>query len=376
MRSFFVFLCLIFSALPVFAVEDLCQTQNCIGVVDVGSTGSRLFLYTYDRDEAGYPIHIQEQWSKKVTPGLATLDLQQETIDTYLDELFATPMNSKIPVYVYATAGMRLRSNAKQQAYYRAVEQWFNTHPTPWTLVEAKTITGKEEGVYGWLAVNYKIDSFSDESAERVGVMDTGGASVQVVFPVSEAITLSSAYSENVTIYGKTYTLYAYSALGLGQTLVAQQFLNHSACYPRDYLLADKEKASGDAFSCVKDIAHLVNDVHHVSEEVSPLVSRKTRDWYAMGGVTYIARSTLFNFNDSFMPEQLLQAAQQKACSRSWSEVVADAPNDADMACLMGSYYYALMVEGYGISTNDTLNLMPDAGWTLGVVLSLRADLQ
>ncbi len=371
MRSFFISLCLIFSAPSVFAVQDLCQTQHCVGIVDVGSTGSRLFLYTYDRDEAGYPIHIQEQWSKKVTPGLSTLDLQQEKIDAYLDELFSTQINSKIPVYVYATAGMRLHSNAKQQEYYRAVEQWFNAHSTSWTLVDAKTITGKEEGIYGWLAVNYKIDSFSHQSAEQVGVMDMGGASVQVVFSVNDAVTLPSAHIEKVTIYGKTYTLYAYSALGLGQTLVTQQFLNHSACYPRDYLLADKEKASGDAFSCVKDIAHLVNDVHHISEEVSPLVNKKTRDWYAMGGVTYTARGALFNFNDSFMPEQLFQATQQNACSRTWSEVFLDAPNDGDMACLMGSYYYALMVEGYGISTKERLSLMPDAGWTLGVVLSL-----
>ena len=371
MQRLLPFLFLTLLSLPVLAQDFLCQVHHCVGIVDVGSTGSRLFLYTYDKDTEGYPIQIKEQWSKKVTPGLATLDLKQEKIDAYFDELFSTSVDSEIPVYIYATAGMRLLSNTKQLDYYQAVKQWFSTHTTSWTLKEARTITGKDEGVYGWLAVNYKLNTLNNQHASDVGVMDMGGASVQIVFPVNEAIALPSARTTQVKLYGKTYTLYSYSALGLGKTLVTQQFLNHPACYASGYVLADQALASGNALSCVKDISHLVNDVHHVADEVSLLVRKEPRRWYAMGGITYTARNTLFNLDDPLMPEHLLRAADQHACSRPWSEVVAKAPLDGDMACLLASYYYALMVDGYGISTKETLGLMPDAGWTLGVVLSL-----
>lgn len=369
MRIIITFLICVFLTVPALAGQNSCKKQHCVGVIDVGSTGSRLFFYAYNRDKDGYPIEIEEQWSKKVTPGLASLELNQATIDAYFDELFSTA-DTKIPVHVYATAGMRLLPELKQQSYYRAVRHWFEAHSEAATLVDVKTITGKEEGVYGWLAVNYKLNHFKDESTNQVGVMDMGGASVQIAFPVSHASTYQP--TQEVSLYGKTYHLYVYSALGLGQTLVTQQFLNHAPCYPNNYPLADKGLALGNVTSCVKDVTHLINDVHHVADEVSSIVAQSDKNWYAMGGVAYLAQSKLFGLHRGFSPEQLLRIAEQKACARDWSEVWAEAPDGGEFACLMGAYYYALMVEGYGISTQKTLNLMPnDTGWTLGVVLSL-----
>jgi hypothetical protein len=125
-------------ATNIFAQNPRCQAPyHCIGVVDVGSSGSRLHLYSYVLDENQSPIHIQEQGINKVTPGFSTLELKQTKIDDYLNDLFSKTMDDDFPVYFYATAGMRLLPEFKQQAYYDMVKKWFSNQKNV-QLLEAK----------------------------------------------------------------------------------------------------------------------------------------------------------------------------------------------------------------------------------------------
>lgn len=50
-----------------------------------------------------------------------------------------------------------------------------------------RIITGEEEGLYGWIAVNYLVDGFSSSSENRTtyGFLDMGGASTQIAFEPS-----------------------------------------------------------------------------------------------------------------------------------------------------------------------------------------------
>lgn len=50
-----------------------------------------------------------------------------------------------------------------------------------------RIITGEEEGLFGWIAVNYLMDGFSGRSSERTtyGFLDMGGASTQIAFEPS-----------------------------------------------------------------------------------------------------------------------------------------------------------------------------------------------
>ncbi len=366
-----LFFCgLIFSGC-VFAEQSICKNRSCMGVVDAGSTGTRLFLYSYEHNQSGEPIQIKEEWSKKVTPGLASLDLKSGKIEPYLNDLFSASFESQIPVYFYATAGMRLLPRNTQEAYYASVSDWFSHHATNWNLKEAKTITGKEEGVFGWTAAAYRLNALTGEEGQSIGLLDTGGASVQIVFPLHETADVPSARLAHVSLYNHSYTLYAYSALGLGQTLVAQHFLNHPACYPYGYILADDTQALGNALFCAQDITHLLNDVHHVNDEVSAFANKESRTWYAMGGIVYASRHPLFDLDTSFTSNDLLKSADEKACSRSWNDVVSLAPDDASSACFLGAYYYALVTEGYGLNGDEAIH-STEASWTLGVVLLNR----
>ena len=161
-----------------------CVQHHCLAVVDAGSTGSRLHIYAYDLDKHNTPINIKQKWLKKFSPGFATLE-NQTSMDAYLDSLFADAPITYLPIYFYATAGMRLLSQPKQQKLYAQLTHWFNQQ-SQWTLVKAKTITGNEEALFGWLSINSQLGTLIDKTKTPVGVMDMGGASVQIIFPVKK----------------------------------------------------------------------------------------------------------------------------------------------------------------------------------------------
>lgn len=52
-----------------------------------------------------------------------------------------------------------------------------------------RIITGEEEGLFGWIAVNYLMDGFkgSDEARTTYGFLDMGGASTQIAFEPGKA---------------------------------------------------------------------------------------------------------------------------------------------------------------------------------------------
>ena len=87
-RLFIFLICFFVGVFNVFAKGDVCNQRHCIAVVDAGSSGSRLHIFASDVDSDNSPININELWSKKIKPGFATVDLTQDKINSYIDNLF------------------------------------------------------------------------------------------------------------------------------------------------------------------------------------------------------------------------------------------------------------------------------------------------
>lgn len=368
----FICWCAVFN---VNAESVACQQQQCIAVVDAGSTGSRLHIYAYDLDSNNNPTQIHEQWSKKIKPGLATLDPTQESVNTYLNNLFEKAPVQHIPVYFYATGGMRLLSDTKQRSYYQVLQQWFSLQ-TQWQLMESKTITGGEEGVFGWLAVNYQLGTLSSTDTPLVNVMDMGGASVQVTLPVQDDEKIDSHDLFEIEVYGRHLVLFAHSFLGLGQTVLSQQFLDAENCFSYGYPLPGGLFGMGDASSCQQGVSKLINEIHGVDRIIKPAIARNARNaWYAIGGVASLLEGKpIFFENKQFTNQGLLEKADTEACHRQWRDLYAENPNNEYLygTCLFSSYYYALMVDGYGLQPEELINYIPSGqglDWSLGVVL-------
>ncbi|WED44611.1 multidrug DMT transporter permease [Legionella cardiaca] len=357
------------------AANTNCQEHQCLAVVDAGSTGSRVHIYSYDLDATQTPINIREIWSKKIKPGLATIEANDATIDAYLTTLFSGAPENNLPIYFYATAGMRLLPKPKQQQFYTTIEQWF-AHQSGWQLQKAKTITGTEEGLFGWLAVNYQRGSLAADDQELSGVMDMGGASVQIIFPIQKTEGINAQDIQQFDLYGRHLTLFIHSFLGLGQTEVTHQFLDESTCFADNYELPTGQPATGDAYSCKSGLAHLMNSVHKVNSTVQPaLAASEINSWFVIGGASDLAKSKPFQFENQFTNQELLDQADTQICHQQWSTLTSQYPGNDYLYgyCLFPSYYYALMVDGYGIQPQQNINLMAENGdWTIGVVLTQK----
>jgi hypothetical protein len=359
---------------PAFADVAPCIAHQCMVIVDAGSSGSRLHLYSFDRDETHTPINIQEVWSKRIKPGFATLELNAKTIDAYLDSLFAGVPTEGVSVYFYATGGMRLLPTEKQTAYYNQLGLWFALHPK-WRLVNAKTITGNEEALYDWLSVNYHLGILQSPNNQAVGVMDMGGASVQVVFPIKKQQDANPGAQIGIDVYGRHIELFVYSALGLGQNELLHQFSNATPCFSNHYPLPDGAEGLGDALSCEQQISPIIASVHSVNQKVQPTLSQNPVDsWYALGGITNVAAHKLFKFEQHQLTnESLLNQADSQVCHQDWAQLNRQFPNDdyVYLYCFLPAYYYALMVEGYGLTPSQTINYLPaeqNVDWTVGAV--------
>ena len=378
LRHLLVAFCVIASS-PLYAHTSPCNQHQCLAVIDAGSTGSRLHVYAYDLDQTNTPAQIHEVWIKKIKPGLATLETNQESIDAYLNTLLSAAPTTHIPVYLYATAGMRLLPPQKQKMLYQGLNNWF-TKQDQWQLLKAKTITGNEEALYDWLSVNYHLGTLNAPQTQSVGVMDMGGASVQIVFPVQNNQTTANNQAK-IRLYGHDITLSVHSFLGLGQNEVAHQFLDAQACFANNFPLPDGELGQGNARACEQEITSLTNGVHKVHYNIQPLLAANpVTSWFAIGAISNLADNALFHFEkNQLTPQELLSQADNAICHQQWDTLTTRFPDDGYLYgyCLFSAYYYALLVDGYGLSPTQPIGYLPpdqDIDWTLGVVLAHSAS--
>lgn len=384
--TFFMMIVLVcFTQSEAMAQVEGCEQQKCVGIVDAGSSGSRLHLYSYDLDSNKDPINITERGVKKIKPGLASIDVTEESINNYFNSLFSgTTAPHHWPVYIYATAGMRLLPSPKQQQIHALVKAWFNNKQSNWQLISSRTITGSDEGLFGWFAVNYQLGYLSkngmNNEKKGIGVIDIGGASAQISFPVTNTQGINQKDIRAITVNGQPSQLFVKSFLGLGLNEVTHQLLDTKDCFVNGYPLPSGESAEGNANSCSERASPLINDVHQVSASVRHgQYFNPVERWYVIGGaVDSMVKSPVFDFKHNFFnSEELLYKAQVDVCQQPWSSLSAKYPKDEYMYgyCLLSSYFYALMVDGYGILPEKNINTLKsnqNADWTIGAVFGIE----
>ncbi|KAI0949853.1 hypothetical protein AcW1_006246 [Taiwanofungus camphoratus] len=186
-------------------------------VIDAGSSGSRLQIYSWkdvrtnQGDQASDSLprvergtQHSEEWSVKVEPGISSFAENPEGVASYLAPLLEharshipPSLQSETPLFLLATAGMRLLSPIQQAEVLRATCHFLKFHsnfriddasPLGPCGSSVRIIAGEEEGLFGWIAVNYLMDGFSNSGQGRptYGFLDMGGASTQIAFEPSK----------------------------------------------------------------------------------------------------------------------------------------------------------------------------------------------
>ena len=368
-------LCLLSSSLPVSA-SVICPENRCIAVVNAGNSSSKLHIYSYELDANNTPFEIKNVFSKQIEPGFASIEPNQASINRYLSLLFSEAPHLNIPVYFYATSGMRMLNFSRQQAYYAKLTQWFSMQ-SQWQLAAAETIKGREEALYGWLAVNYELGTLTSPTATFASMIDTGSASVQIAFPLKSLENINPEDDIELDVYGRHVSLFTHGFLGLGQDEIRNQFLDNGDCFPKHYPLPNGSSATGDFQRCEKQMAPLVNDIHQVNSTVKPVLQSHPEDtWYVIGGISAMLQERPFSFeHNEFTSRELADKANQQVCQQDWSLLGTLFPKNRYLFanCLTASYFYSLFVEGFGMSRTQPIhyisNKISTNDWTLGVVL-------
>ncbi|NWU60561.1 ENTP7 diphosphohydrolase, partial [Pterocles burchelli] len=243
-------------------------------VVDCGSSGSRVFVYFWPphngnphdlldirqmRDRSSHPV------VKKIKPGISVAAADPQQATPYLRPLlqFAAahvpaPKHKETPLYILCTAGMRLLPERQQAAI---LEDLVRNVPLEFDFLfsksHAEVISGKQEGVYAWIGINFVLGRFDHEDEEdavvtvalgnkgeslvrkrTVGILDMGGASLQIAYEVPESGAFSSAQQEeaaksllaefnlgcDVQHTGHLYRVYVNTFLGFGGNFARQRY--------------------------------------------------------------------------------------------------------------------------------------------------------
>lgn len=351
-----------------------CVRHYCAAVIDAGSSGSRIHWYMYDKDRQDNPIHIKDMVSKKITPGLSAVEKDPQHIAQYMQELMHDYSQPNVPVFFYATAGMRLLSDETQEQYYSEIKKWFADHPQ-WQLREARTITGQEEGVYGWLSLNYYLQTLQEKDKSLAGLIEIGGASAQIVFPVQDATQVEAADLVELRVYGRDLALFSHSFLGLGINEVFAQSQDLNACFASGYPLNNSTLAVGNAMQCQTEIKKLLQQTYHVEEVMGKARQKNPVDsWYTVAAVASMVSGSSFEFtNQAFSSQSLLEQGNISYCQLPYQDLLNNnAHNDyVKKNCLLTSYFYSLVVDGLKFNPEQLIHFAPDydGSWTLGALL-------
>ncbi|NWI08238.1 ENTP4 diphosphohydrolase, partial [Crypturellus soui] len=206
-------------------------------VVDCGSSGSRIFVYCWPRHN-GNPhdlLDIKQMRDKdrkpvvmKIKPGISEFASSPEKVSDYISPLLSfaaehvpRAKHKETPLYILCTAGMRILPESQQKAI---LEDLLTDIPVHFDFLfsdsHAEVISGKQEGVYAWIGINFVLGRFehTDDEDEAVvevhvpgsenkesifrkrtvGILDMGGVSTQIAYEVPKTVSFASSQQEEV----------------------------------------------------------------------------------------------------------------------------------------------------------------------------------
>ena len=249
------------SILPLFTSDEEMallppSSFSYLTIIDAGSSGCRAHVFRYGRlgNEKG-PIYIvPKHVSMKVKPGLSSFkDTPSEAgqslkgLIDFMKENVPQDKYSTTPIWLKATAGLRMLNSNKADAILTSVRNYLsnnnnnnndNNNPFLFKPEWARVISGQEEGATGWLAFNYLMrligpkerkqssihhtlsvsskSKVSQSTMEEYAVVEMGGASSQVTQRAPTGISIPEAYKFNIKLDNEEIVLYTHSYLGFG----------------------------------------------------------------------------------------------------------------------------------------------------------------
>ncbi|XP_061806915.1 ectonucleoside triphosphate diphosphohydrolase 3 isoform X3 [Nerophis lumbriciformis] len=333
-------------------------------VIDSGSSRSNIYVYKWPGDKQNETGVVTEKSNCRVPgDGISAMGIDPNK-DKESWEGFKkcmTNVSAEIPpekhnstsLFLGATAGMRLLQEQDPQRAAEVLESLRKyLQSLPFDFKNASIITGQEEGLYGWITVNYLLGNFLEKNtwntyirphgSKTMGSMDLGGASTQIAFAAEDELM------------GPDYMHIKLDHLTMSTLPTPATRWTMSPCYPAPC-----------SFNKV---------------EQPPV----TGEFSAYAGYFFIARALLMN-NDTYdvRPSEYDEFYNKtnQLCSTPWSELRKEKHwigiKHLRTYCFASHYIFTLMAKGYKFDRDTWRNIHfinkvknTSVGWSLGYMLS------
>jgi apyrase len=378
--------------------EAVMKHAEYIIIIDAGSSGSRVHVHPFVRQEP-MPL-IKPSTTMKITPGLSSYEFTPKEGGQSLVQLLDFAKENipeahwaSTPIHLKATAGLRsipLDAAAEILVECRKVIRKYPFHfKDEWALI----ISGQQEGIFGWVSANYLEGFLGIPNKRTVGVIEMGGASMQITF-VPDVVPPEVKHRVTpVTIGSQTYSVYTHSYLNYGLDAVQRLFhtthkphLTKSGhpCYPKSYKhphhgltgTGDHEQCSNLMDSLfTKENCTVPSEMCTWNGIAQPPIS--TEKFYAIEN--YFYTSSFFGVHEESDPWARLEHKGKEYCSKSWDSIASqwEKENKDDLAkyCFSSVYLTKVLKRGFGLeSPNKHAHIRSKINgakidWALGAVL-------
>ncbi|TRY67312.1 hypothetical protein TCAL_05159 [Tigriopus californicus] len=281
-------------------------------VIDAGSSHTSALLYRWSSDLISGTGLVQEMEQIYLDTPVTSFAGDPGNLTTFMQDLINDmkdwgSTSSDIPIYVGATAGMRILQESKPEdvdEILEVIERVIKN--SRFEVGDVAILSGSDESLYSWLSVNVLSraipaspkGSSGNEQIETAGALDMGGGSLEVAFNCvdgcDQAHTLD-VFNQTFTVwpsmascYGIREAMGRYTALTIYQAFKRGENLTgvdiHNPCANEHSQLRDKWL--GD-FSTIKSNIFTNNCTKIIDAEFS--------DW-----LVSIPDGLEFHFHDSY----------------------------------------------------------------------------
>lgn len=291
------------------------NASECQVLYDAGSSGTR--LYIYQKTGESWVEHEGPKVSALADPIRGTRGKTFDDVDSVVAEVAGSlsdmltdgPIEDGEPEWsgfdwkskckitsasVFATAGMRI---AEQMEREKSAQTWSKLKTELQKLVgtnvpvQARTLSGFEEGLYAWLALADR------EGRTDFGIAEMGGASAQVVYPCDDCDTSTNAVRK-VRVNGVEQQMYSYSFLGLGTDEAYRSLGLPMACrYGIGQIAQDwSPEQCASKITLRRDDSQIYDPYNYVDPEYGgtaplPTAEADVDDWFLTGAFAFMNES-------------------------------------------------------------------------------------
>ncbi|CAK0911211.1 unnamed protein product [Prorocentrum cordatum] len=377
-------------------------------VVDAGSSGSRLRMYnkTEDGVEEIKP-HEEDEDSFETEPGLSSYAGNPDDAGPSLTALLQAAAKyvpesyrSTTPLWIKATAGMRLVPEEQLGGMFTSLDQYLSetVSVNPFKYMGSEVLGGEEEAVFAWISMNFILGTIFQGYTKTSGILDMGGASMQVAFNPGKDI-MSNEFSFYVN--EKRMSVYAKSFIKFGLATAVQRAMVAAAkqagagktevvypCYNKGYNesaeIDGKQVSfvgSGDPTACDAIVQGLLHLEYECLLEPCALMGVhmpkviKSKTYYAIANFFYIANGLdLIGWSESksLSPSAILEKAKS-FCQMPLAdaEAASAAPWKYKKNHCFGGLYMFHILTAYGFAddadniTGNSTARPPTGAWVL-----------